>query len=160
MDKIFKKSKRSKNNINVRDKDISSEYDSNLTSNTTLKCWGLNSSGQTAVPLQLYNAYNVVASSNYTCAVALHGHLTCWGSKHFYSTLIPAPFNLGTIAVAVGLRHTVAIDSRYNIHCWGTNDRKQCDMPQDLNEQYDYNVIDDYIDNYDMKGNDNEDKIL
>lgn len=33
-------------------------------------------------------------------------------------------------------------------------------MPQDLNEQYDYNVIDDYIDNYDMKGNDYEDKIL
>jgi alpha-tubulin suppressor-like RCC1 family protein len=125
-----------------------------LLSNGTVKCWGLNSSGQlgngttanssTPVPVgpagsPLTNVVSISAGSLQTCATLSNGTAKCWGDNTVgqlgngttanSSTPVPvgpagSPLT-NVVSISAGGTHSCATLSNGNAKCWGLNSSGQ-----------------------------------
>ena len=115
-----------------------------LTQDGTVRCWGLNGSGQlgdgtntnSSVPVVVTGLEgDVVAVSagwEHVCALTRVGGVKCWGagSSGQLGNGVLSPSNLpvdvaglssGVIAIASGYVHTCALTSAGAVRCWGSN---------------------------------------
>jgi len=113
--------------------------------NSTVACWGLNSSGQlgdgtttttrltpTAVP-GLVNAVAIAAGSFHTCVLVSDGNVRCWGDNQFGQlgdggasgplSRVPVAVSglANAVAIAAGHEHTCALLADGTARCWGDN---------------------------------------
>ena len=90
--------------------------------NNGVRCWGMNSNGQTTVPA-LVNPFAVSTGHAHSCAIDETG-VHCWGAGttntglnfEFGQSIVPELEN--PVAVSVGIYHTCALDDT-GVHCWG-----------------------------------------
>lgn len=109
-----------------------------------LKCWGSNSDGElgngttegTSVPIAIEglvaNVTQLAVGFVRTCAVLANGAVYCWGDNDdgllgdgtvgdkLYPTAVQG-FTGGVSQVAVGFRHSCALQTDGAVQCWGTN---------------------------------------
>ena len=111
-------------------------------SDTTVWCWGLNTSGQLGDgtttqrnrPVQvngLSGVTRVESSEGYSCALKLDTTVWCWGSNSFgqlgngTTTNSSAPVQVssltGVTQFATGYGHVCAVKSDGSVVCWGWN---------------------------------------
>ena len=117
-----------------------------LHQDTTISCWGLNSSGQLGngtengsyVPVQvwsIYDATTITTSNDHSCALHQGGTISCWGDN-FYGqlgngTTIDSSVPVGVLGITdattitTGRGHSCALHEDDNISCWGNNDDGQ-----------------------------------
>jgi alpha-tubulin suppressor-like RCC1 family protein len=119
-----------------------------LVQDGSVRCWGLNDSGQlgngtrlnanSPVPVAgLAGASAVAAGGFHSCAVFPNGTLSCWGRNDSRqlgdpattaeSSTVPVPVGgiVNATAVAVGAFHTCALLANGTVRCWGLNDNGQ-----------------------------------
>jgi len=108
----------------------------------TVKCWGLNTSGQlgngtndnSTIPvtvLGISNATNVSAGGSHTCAVLSDGSGKCWGENGNgqlgdgteISSSVPVSINglTDVKSISLGYSYTCAVLKNGSIKCWGSN---------------------------------------
>jgi alpha-tubulin suppressor-like RCC1 family protein len=104
---------------------------------------GTNLSGAAASSLSISNvqsldlgAYSVVVSNpagmtTSSLARLTFGNIAAWGEGSSGQTLIP-PDLTNALAIAGGLRHSVALRSDGTVIAWGANELRQCQVPQGL----------------------------
>lgn len=95
----------------------------------TLKCWGLNSSGQIGngqvnnmsqpqpiTTVALADVVEVSAGRHHTCARTAAGDVHCFGE---YYTPVPAKIAAGATKITSGSTHDCAIFGDGTVQCWG-----------------------------------------
>ena len=115
-----------------------------LTSDSGVKCWGVNWYGQlgdgtqvdrlTPVDVKgLASGVSAVSAANmHTCALTTGGGVKCWGNSGsgalghdtFLDPLVPGDvtgLTSGVKAIAAGASHTCALTSAGGMKCWGYN---------------------------------------
>ena len=110
-------------------------------SDSTIKCWGNNTYGQTGTssgsgnPVLIPNistATKVFSYGNTNCALLADTTITCWGDNTYgqvgtgntttpQSTPVAVSGVTGVIDVSVGLVHTCVILTGGTVKCWGDN---------------------------------------
>lgn len=117
-----------------------------LLSDSTIKCWGLNTWGQlgtgtttnspTAVSvLGVANATQVSSGANHTCARLLDSTSKCWGSNNFGGlgvgsnidslTAVAVTGLVDVMQVSSGTDYTCSLHSDSSTKCWGLNTNGQ-----------------------------------
>jgi alpha-tubulin suppressor-like RCC1 family protein len=118
-----------------------------VTSTGSVKCWGLNTSGQlgngttnSATPTQVLNLPSgilaVAAGGQHTCAITPSGGVSCWGlngsgqlgngtTKNSSVPVQVSGLSSGVAEIAAGGFHTCALTAGGDILCWGRNSRGQ-----------------------------------
>ena len=113
----------------------------------SIKCWGLNSSGQlgdgTTVSKILptlvsgiSTATQITAGDDHTCARLSNGTIKCWGSDSAgqlgddvtlanKTTPVLVAGSSGVLTVSAGAAHTCAVISDNTVYCWGSNNHGQ-----------------------------------
>ncbi len=91
----------------------------------TISCWGLNSSGQAAVPAATVVAA-VGAGQSFSCGVLGDGSVGCLGDNSYGQTSPPSG---SFTAVSAGSYHACALRSNGNAACWGQNTYGQASAP-------------------------------
>ncbi|MCL2179353.1 MAG: hypothetical protein FWC28_01130 [Proteobacteria bacterium] len=100
-------------------------------SDSTVRCWGTNTDGQTNVPDDLGPVVAVAAGYRHTCALQAEGTVRCWGASTNGQTNVPG--NLGpVVAVAAGYGHTCALQAEGTVRCWGASSYGQTNVPGNL----------------------------
>jgi len=116
-------------------------------SDGTVRCWGLNGSGQLGdgtftnprfspvSVIGLNDATRIVAGATHACAVRGNGAMACWGNNNqgqlgtgnLTGSTSPTPVVDVTEAtdMVAGLRFTCALDGDGHVFCWGDNDVAQ-----------------------------------
>ena len=102
---------------------------------TTLACWGYNSSGQigagsysswpTPYLLPLTGVTSVAAGQSGTCAIHGAGDLSCWGSAGNSNRPVAVAGFTGVLGVTVGASHACLVSSGGGVFCWGNNTSNQ-----------------------------------
>jgi hypothetical protein len=115
-----------------------------LTSSGAVKCWGLNHDGQLGdgtrvdkkTPADVMGLTSgvktVAAGERHTCAVTHDGAVKCWGDNEYGQLgdgtgsdssipIVVSGQTSGLKAVAVGGRHTCALNDAGGVRCWGFN---------------------------------------
>jgi alpha-tubulin suppressor-like RCC1 family protein len=108
----------------------------------TVKCWGINSSGELGngmtttsyTPVNVSDLTDAVAISvgaSHACAVTVTGGVKCWGGNGSYmlgdgtatnkSKPISVPGVSGVVGIATGQSHTCALTNVGGVKCWGAN---------------------------------------
>lgn len=110
----------------------------------TIKCWGLNSSGQlgdnstTNRPLPttqvagISTATSIAAGGNHSCAILANGNVRCWGANgsgqlgdnsitNRRSPITVAGLPQLATRIALGSSHSCAILQDKSVWCWGNN---------------------------------------
>ncbi|MRG92960.1 hypothetical protein GF068_13625 [Polyangium spumosum] len=109
---------------------------------TTVQCWGWNTSGQLGTSsgnwqdkpttaVSLVGATEVSVGGRHTCAVTGKGELYCWGANDkgqcglgtpSEKVEMPTLVALSDVAhVSAGYEHTCAVTNGGTLHCWGVN---------------------------------------
>jgi alpha-tubulin suppressor-like RCC1 family protein len=119
-----------------------------VTSTGSVKCWGLNTSGQlgdsttktSATPIQVSNLPSgivaVAAGGQHTCAITPSGGVSCWGlngsgqlgNETTKNSSIPVQvsgLSSGVVEIAAGDLHTCAVTAGGDVLCWGRNSSGQ-----------------------------------
>lgn len=113
----------------------------------TMKCWGLNFSGQLGdggqqaaprVPVEvkdLAGVTRITMGQDFTCAIAGDGDAYCWGYNAFGSvgdgtlvnrfTPVPIPGLTGVSDISAGRFHACAVVEAGAVKCWGVNNGGQ-----------------------------------
>ncbi len=87
-----------------------------VTETGQVRCWGLNSSGQTTVEPGQY--VHVSSGGSHTCALTAQGAAKCWGASGLDQAQDkPGPF----MQIAVGSSHNCALGVTGGAECWGSN---------------------------------------
>jgi len=97
--------------------------------NSSVTCWGSDSSGQSTVPAGLVNPSQVSLGWRHTCAVDDNG-VTCWGLDSFGQSTTPAGL-INPSQVSAGGEHTCAVDDN-GVTCWGLDGSGQSSVPVEL----------------------------
>src|SRR5262249_29554741 len=118
-----------------------------LRGNSTVSCWGSDSSGQLGdgasglnqlIPVPVAGLSNVIAiaaGEAHTCALVADGTVRCWGDNSSgqlgdgtfapKSTPNPVPNLFRVVAIAaggtLGASHTCALTAEGAVFCWGAN---------------------------------------
>lgn len=93
---------------------------------STLKCWGQPTFGQTS-PVNRTGPYTDLAAHGDTnCGILSASEITCWGRNNFGQ--LDAP-DQSAIQVDVGYSHGCAINGQGIMFCWGDNLSGQGDIP-------------------------------
>jgi alpha-tubulin suppressor-like RCC1 family protein len=113
-----------------------------VTSRGSVKCWGLNTSGQlgdgtrktSATPTQVSNLppgiLAVAAGGQHTCAITPSGGVSCWGrnssgqlgngtTKNSSVPVQVSGLASGVVEIAAGGAHTCAVTAEGGVLCWG-----------------------------------------
>lgn len=129
-----------------------------LTSDSGVKCWGLNSSGQLGdgttitrlVPTDVSGLTSGVvaisAGARHSCAVTEAGGVKCWGANNFgqlgdgtaidrRTAVDVSGLSSSIIAVAVGDGHSCALTKTGAVQCWGLNSSGQLGDGATLNRR-------------------------
>ena len=100
----------------------------------TLVCWGLNTSGQTTIPIGLnvpgLYLLSVAAGEEHTAVVKGNGTVVCWGSNTYGQSTAPAGSTF--TQVSCGAHHCIALKSDGTVVCWGLNTSGQTTVPAGL----------------------------
>ena len=118
-----------------------------LLSNSSIECWGQNSSGQIGdgttntrrvSPVQvsgITTATQISAGEYYTCARLTDGSIKCWGANSRgqlgndttsnSSTAVSVGGITTAIQISAGWYHTCAVLSDHTVKCWGANYKGQ-----------------------------------
>jgi alpha-tubulin suppressor-like RCC1 family protein len=86
--------------------------------------WGSDSSGQTELPLELTNAVEVAAGTDFSVALKGDGTVFVWGATN----RVPNGLS-GIVSIAAGANHIVALKSDGSLTAWGDNTFGQLRMP-------------------------------
>ncbi len=103
--------------------------------NGTLVTWGVNSQGQSTIPIKLATVLfdDVAAGNNYTIALSRAGRVYGWGANDYRQLNIPIAAHSGVTSIAAGPSHVLAIKAG-SVLCWGSDLSKQCSgKPAGLN---------------------------
>jgi alpha-tubulin suppressor-like RCC1 family protein len=113
-----------------------------LMTDSTVRCWGSDGSGQLGLglstspsgPVRGFHGQPVAVSagSYHTCAVTSEGTIDCWGSNYFgqlgtgtlFSTTVPVAasgLSQPASAITAGQDHTCALLRSGSLECWGWN---------------------------------------
>ncbi|MEI8305574.1 MAG: carboxypeptidase regulatory-like domain-containing protein [Chloroflexales bacterium] len=106
-----------------------------INKNEVLHCWGINTYGQTSVPVDLGTISQVSMSGEHTdtdightCAVTTTGSVRCWGGNQYGQATVPA--DLGLVSqVSAGYSHTCAVTTAGILRCWGSSLYSQTTVP-------------------------------
>ncbi|MCE1173886.1 MAG: hypothetical protein LWW77_04665, partial [Propionibacteriales bacterium] len=126
-----------------------------LMSDSTVKCWGGNASGQLGIgtstdvsyPVAVPGLTGVVAISagmNHTCAVTSAGAAWCWGANTYgalgdgTTTLQKSPqlvptLGSGVVSISAGTSYTCAVLTGGAVQCWGYNNAGQLGLGNTTN---------------------------
>ncbi|TKD09794.1 hypothetical protein [Polyangium fumosum] len=109
---------------------------------TTVRCWGWNTSGQLGTAsgnwqdkpttvVSLVGAKEVSVGGRHTCAVTSQGELYCWGANDMGQCGLGTPSEkvdmpslvalADVVHVSAGFEHTCAVTKAGTLHCWGVN---------------------------------------
>jgi alpha-tubulin suppressor-like RCC1 family protein len=112
----------------------------------TPRCWGYNMNGELghglsypywAVPVHpegIYNATDISAGGNHSCALLITGSVKCWGLNNDGQLGNGATISLGqvlkpvtvigitgAVAISAGFDHTCTLEPSGVVSCWGNN---------------------------------------
>jgi alpha-tubulin suppressor-like RCC1 family protein len=93
--------------------------------------WGDDSSGQTDVPTNLFDAVAVAGGDYHSVAIRHDGSLMAWGSDDAGQTDIPSNA-VPIVAIAAGAEHNLAITEAGEVLAWGRDDAGQVDVPSNV----------------------------
>ncbi len=93
--------------------------------------WGLNSEGQTDVPVALGGVTAIAASARQSVALLDDGTVVNWGVKGPGISTVPAGLT-GVKALAVGDSHVVALKEDGTVVAWGSNYHGESSVPAGL----------------------------
>ncbi len=106
-----------------------------IRSDGAVRCWGLNSDGQSTVPEGLPEIIAISAggwaeagSEGFTVAISTDGVIHSWGSNTYGQCNVP-PSPLPWRSIEAGGSHVVGVDGRQVVHCWGNNWYGQSSSP-------------------------------
>lgn len=100
-------------------------------SNDIVACWGRDTEGQCAIPVNLGLCTQVAAGKLHSVALEVNGSIKCWGSNDYQQCVVPtigSPF----LFIAAGWYHTLAVTSNGSAKAWGRNDSGQCNISTTL----------------------------
>lgn len=93
--------------------------------------WGLNTLGETSVPVSLTNGIALAAGFQHSLALKTDGTVTAWGGNGFGQTSVPSGLN-NVVAIAAGAYHNLAMKSDGTVVAWGYNNLGQTNVPASL----------------------------
>ena len=96
-------------------------------SDGTVVAWGVNSFGETTIPVGLINVTSVAAGRYFSVALKHDGTVVAWGVQ----TNTPAGLADG-VAIVAGLNHALALRSGGTVVGWGDNTYGQAEAPAGL----------------------------
>lgn len=102
-----------------------------LFENGTVTAWGLNTYGQTNVPVNLSNVVAISAGYYHTTALKADGTVVSWGDNTYAQQLIP-PGLTNVTTIAAGAYYTLALKRDGTIIGWGQNSSGQLNIPSGL----------------------------
>jgi alpha-tubulin suppressor-like RCC1 family protein len=114
-----------------------------MTTQTTIRCWGDNSSGQLDVPSGLGTIERLITYLNATCAIRNKGGATCWGevdhAEYLERILLDASSAFSNHYAVGGYghrylngNHVCEVTSTGLLNCWGNDSDGQAEVPDDL----------------------------
>lgn len=120
---------------------VGTQHSCGISTTGTLKCWGLNSTGQLGIGNTITQSTPTVVGGPYidaavglgsTCAINVSNQLQCWGQNTYGQLGLGNNTNyntpqlvsgLGAVTkVSVGAGHACALNSTNELFCWGRND--------------------------------------
>lgn len=99
---------------------VGAEHACALLNDGSIRCWGLNLSGQLEVPQGPYS--QVSSGDYYSCGLRTGGTLECWGFE-------PPKLSGNFIQISAGPEHLCAIRSDNSLSCAGLNESGQATPP-------------------------------
>jgi len=101
-----------------------------LTSIGSVAAWGLNTWGQTNVPLQAQSGIRAVASGlGHNLALADNGSVLAWGLNDSGQANVPVFAQSGVLAISAGSKHNLALKTDGTVIAWGYNAFGQTNLP-------------------------------
>lgn len=85
-----------------------------------VRCWGLNTYGQTNVPPGLTDVKGVVLGAHHTCALKHSGEVKCWGYDSMTQSSGPTG-QTDVVSVTAGSYGTCALKANGDVPCWNGN---------------------------------------
>ena len=89
-----------------------------ILTNGTVVAWGLDNTGQAAVPGGLTNVVAVAAGDNHSLALKSNGTVVAWGDNTYGETNVPNGLS-NVVAIAAGGYHSLALRSDGTVVTWG-----------------------------------------
>ncbi len=98
---------------------------------TGITGWGLNTSGETTIPVGLTDAIAISAGSTHALALKANGTVVAWGSNGDGEATVPVGLN-DVVAIDAGQDFSLALKADGTVVGWGYNDFDQLDVPPTL----------------------------
>lgn len=92
--------------------------------------WGVNTFGQTNVPVGIRNVVAIKAGHRHALALLRNGTVMAWGNNGFGETNVP-PEATNIVALAAGSGHSIALRADGTVVGWGLNGYMQTNIPPD-----------------------------
>jgi hypothetical protein len=97
----------------------------------SVRAWGLNTYGETAVPNGLTNAVAVAGGLRFSLALTYDGRVFAWGDSRYRQTSVPGGLT-NVVAIAAGRDHCLVLRADGTVVAWGANDHGQTTVPHGL----------------------------
>jgi LPXTG-site transpeptidase (sortase) family protein len=118
-------------NINFYNLSTGDSQACGIKGDSTVFCWGDNSSGESTVPAPNASWKQVISVGlDHACSIKDNAseNIVCWGDNSYGQSSVPAP-NSNFSKVEAGYNHTCGLKNDGTLLCWGRNDDSQSDVP-------------------------------